>query len=173
MAVRERLQCIVQDLVMSRPQYAYIPGKSIDGAIARVMRHGAFVRDQMKNATLTVHDRRAKKTAGACYGGAMLSLDLSRAFDEVPRDALHAALEHANVSPELRDLVITLHMQCVYKVSQKGQTGVFPMRRGVRQGCALSPLLFTLFTSHHLSHLRRVSLSHHVCMGSASGHTVR
>ncbi|CAE7364674.1 unnamed protein product [Symbiodinium necroappetens] len=36
-----------------RPQYAYIPGKSIDGAIARVMRHGA-----------------------------MLSLDLSRAFDE-------------------------------------------------------------------------------------------
>ena len=84
MAVRERLQCIVQDFVMSKPQYAYITGKSIDGAIARVMTHCATIRERMKHATLSVHDRRAKKVAGACCGGAMLSLDLSRAFDEVP-----------------------------------------------------------------------------------------
>ena len=88
MAVRERLQSIVQEFVMSSPQYAYITGKSIDGAIARVVQHCAYVREQMKCAVPTVHDRRARKTVKACCGGAMLSLDLSRAFDEVPRESL-------------------------------------------------------------------------------------
>ena len=148
MAVRERLQSIVQKFVMSKPQYAYITGKSIDGAIARVVQHCAYVWEQMKRAVPTVHDRRSRKTVKACCGGAMLSLDLSRAFDEVPRESLSAALDHAKVPSELRDLIIALHVQCVYKVTHKGQTGVFPMRKGVRQGCALSPLLFTLFTCH-------------------------
>ena len=148
MAVRERLQSIVQEFVMSKPLYAYITGKSIDGAIARVVQHCAHVREQMKHAVPTVHDRRSRKKVKACCGGAMLSLDLSRAFDEVPRESLSAALAHAQVPPELRDLIIALHVQCVYKVTHKGQTGVFPMRKGVRQGCALSPLLFTLFTCH-------------------------
>ena len=149
MAVRERLQCIVQDFVMSRPQYAYIPGKSIDGAIARVMRHGAFVRDQMKNATLTVHDRRAKKTAGACCGGAMLSLDLSRAFDEVPRDALHAALEHVNVSPELRDLVINYatHAVRIQSLSKGANRSVSHAERCPARMCFESASLHTIHQS--------------------------
>ena len=78
----------------------------------------------------------------------MMSLDLSRAFDEVPREALRASLQHAGVPAELQHLIVALHEQCVYTVTHKRQSGTFPMRKGVRQGCALSPLLFTLYTCH-------------------------
>ena len=147
-AVRERLQQYVSDFVNSKPQYAYITGKAIDGAISRVMAHCSMIREQLKSTCPTVHDRRAQHSYSNCSGGAMMSLDLSRAFDEVPREALRASLQHAGVPAELQHLIVTLHEQCVYTVTHKRQSGTFPMRKGVRQGCALSPLLFTLYTCH-------------------------
>jgi len=147
-AVRERLQQYVTSYVNSRPQFAYVTGKAIDGAIARVLAHCSDVRSQMKHATPTVHERRAGRVMSQCFGGAMISLDLSRAFDEVPREALRSSLSHAQVPEELQELIVALHMQCVYKVAHKGQSGSFPMNKGVRQGCALSPLLFTIYTCH-------------------------
>ncbi|CAE7689836.1 unnamed protein product, partial [Symbiodinium necroappetens] len=147
-AVRERLTAIVGPYVAQRPQFAYIQGKSIDGAIARVLSHCSSIRAKLQHACLTVHDRREGRTVSRCLGGAMLSLDLSRAFDEVPRLALDASLAHAGVPADLRELIMRLHTQCHYAVTHKGQHGHFPMRKGVRQGCALSPLLFTVYTCH-------------------------
>ena len=147
-AVRDRLQHYVSDFVNSKPQYAYITGKAIDGAISCVMAHCSAIRAQLKNTCPTVHDRRAQHCYSNCSGGAMMSLDLSRAFDEVPREALRASLQHAGVPAELQHLIVALHEQCVYTVTHKRQSGTFPMRKGVRQGCALSPLLFTLYTCH-------------------------
>ncbi|CAE7423843.1 unnamed protein product, partial [Symbiodinium microadriaticum] len=147
-AVRERLNAIVGPYVAQRPQFAYIKGKSIDGAIARVLSHCSSIRAKLQHSCLTVHDRREGRTVSRCLGGAMLSLDLSRAFDEVPRPALDASLAHAGVPADLRELIMQLHTQCHYAVTHKGQQGHFPMRKGVRQGCALSPLLFTVYTCH-------------------------
>ena len=147
-AVRERLQHYVSDFVNSKPPYAYITGNAIDGAISRVMAHCSAIREQLKTTCPTVHDRRAQHSYSNCSGGAMMSLDLSRAFDEVPREALRASLQHAGVPAELQHLIVALHEQCVYTVTHKRQSGTFPMRKGVRQGCALSPLLFTLYTCH-------------------------
>ena len=147
-AARERLSAIVGSYVAQCPQFAYIKGKSIDGAIARVLSHCSRIRDKLRNTCLTVHERRSGHKVGSCIGGAMISLDLSRAFDEVPRHALDASLAYANVPADLRMLIMQLHAQCHYTVLHKGQKGQFPMRKGVRQGCALSPLLFTIYTCH-------------------------
>ena len=147
-AARERLSAIVDSFVSQRPQFAYIKGKSIDGAIARVLSHCSHIRDKLRHTCLTVHERRLGHKVGRCVGGAMISLDLSRAFDEVPRHALDASLAYADVPADLRLLIMQLHAHCHYTVMHKGQQGQFPMRKGVRQGCALSPLLFTVYTCH-------------------------
>ena len=69
----------------------------------------------------------------------MLGIDLSRAFDEIPRWALLLALQRSGAPEALQQAVIQLHASCKYTVTHKGHTRGFPMQRGVRQGCFLSP----------------------------------
>ena len=144
--VRNQLQEHTLQYLCARPQYAYTPGKAIDEAIAQVMQHCAGVRERLRSTTRSVHDRRAKKASVPCMGGVVLGIDLSRAFDEVPRWALLLALQRAGAPAELQQSVMQLHATCRYKVMHKGYARDFPMQRGVRQGCALSPYLYALFT---------------------------
>ena len=48
----------------------------------------------------------------------MLSIDLSRAFDMVPRWALSASLLSAEVPRELHDLILDIHQHCQYTGNQ-------------------------------------------------------
>ena len=74
----------------------------------------------------------------------IISLDLSKAFDKIDWNALWAALGQHGISKHLIWI-----LQCVYY----GQTGVvkehdadscgFNIRGGARQGCVLSPRLFS------------------------------
>ncbi|CAE7847569.1 unnamed protein product, partial [Symbiodinium necroappetens] len=78
--------------------------------------------------------------------GALLSIDLSRAFDMVPRWALSASLHRASVPADLHDLILDIHQDCLYRIKVGEQERQFLMQRGIRQGCSLSPLLFAIFT---------------------------
>ena len=146
--LRARLQAATQEYLWAHPQYAYCPQRAIDEAISRVAKHCREVRDRVQRSTCTVHDRRAGYTPSQCVGGIMLGVDLSRAFDCVPRQALQLSLQRAGAEPELQQAVLVLHEQCKYKVTHKGHSAEFDMERGVRQGCTLSPYLFALFTCH-------------------------
>ena len=53
----------------------------------------------------------------------MLSVDLSRAFDQVPRGSLAKALQHAGVDAPLIDLILEVHDNCVYSVRLGTQSG--------------------------------------------------
>ena len=85
----------------------------------------------------------------------IISLDLSRAFDKVDWNALWTALGRHGISEHLIWI-----LQCVYF----GQTGVvrehdtdscgFNIRGGVRQGCVLSPRLFSSVLEMALSSWR-------------------
>ena len=120
--------------------------KAIDSAITRVALHCAEVRKLLKHQSLSVHDKRqGRQVAGVC-GGAMVSLDLSRAFDQLPRWALQAALEHAQVDGPVIQAIIAVHERCSYTIRHGKHTDSIPMRKGVRQGCTLSPSLYAIFT---------------------------
>ena len=85
----------------------------------------------------------------------IISLDLSKTFDKVDWNALWSALRQHGISEHLVWI-----LQCVYH----GQTGVvrepdidssgFDIRGGVRQGCVLSPRLFSAVLEMALSSRR-------------------
>ena len=84
---------------------------------------------------------KARATAGSW------SADLSRAFDQLPRSSLEASMAHAGIPPELRHAILAVHESCSYRVSHGPHSRTFAMARGVRQGCALSPLLYSIYSA--------------------------
>ena len=136
----------VRPWLLGKPQFAYCEGRALDEAVARVFQHCRHIRQRLNTGADSVHARRAGLPSTRCLGGLMVSLDLSRAFDTVTRRALSLALEAAGVTSELRELVLDLHEQCRYSVRRGCAEGSFSMECGVRQGCVLSPLLYSIFT---------------------------
>ncbi|CAE7234018.1 unnamed protein product [Symbiodinium sp. CCMP2456] len=145
--LRTRLLAIVQDRLRAIPQFAYCPQKAIDQAISRVAQHCATVRELVRHNTVATHERREGRQQAECKGGIMLSLDLSRAFDLLSRAALDKSFTAANVPAELRTATIQIHESCRYTVRHGSQQDQFALQVGVRQGCALSPLLYALYTA--------------------------
>ena len=120
--------------------------RPIDSAIARVVQHCGQVRKHLKRVVVSVHNKRKGRVALGCVGGAMIGLDLSRAFDKLPRWALQASLGHASVEPAVCRAVIAIHERCSYKIKHGPFEDCITMKRGIRQGCALFPSLYTIFT---------------------------
>ena len=73
----------------------------------------------------------------------LISLDLSKAFDRVDWQALWTALETHGVSQHLVWILQLLYdNQRGQVLTDSGESREFDIRRGVRQGCVLSPRLF-------------------------------
>jgi hypothetical protein len=75
-------------------------------------------------------------------------IDLSKAFDTVPRDILLKKLLSLGIKGNFFNIIRSIYsnnMACV-KMNNK-VTKPFAINQGVRQGCVLSPLLFNIFMS--------------------------
>ena len=73
-------------------------------------------------------------------------VDLEKAFDPVPRGVLWGVLWEYGVPDPLIGAVWSLYDQFQRLVCIDGsKSDVFPVRVGLRQGCAFSPILFILF----------------------------
>ena len=75
-------------------------------------------------------------------------IDLSKAFDTVPRDILLKKLLNYGIKGKFFNMIRSIYsnnMACV-KINNQC-TEPFPINQGVRQGCVLSPLLFNIFLS--------------------------
>ena len=67
---------------------------------------------------------------------------MKKNFDTVNRDCLRFKLLKAGIHGNIR----SLYKDVSYAVSINGElTEWFPMRQGVKQGCGLSPTLFTIY----------------------------
>lgn len=77
---------------------------------------------------------------------ALVSLDLVKAFDHVSHDFLFKALQAYNFGPSFIQWIKTMYFNCQSQVLVNGfLSAPFPIERGVRQGCPMSPLLYALF----------------------------
>jgi sorting nexin-29 len=72
-------------------------------------------------------------------------VDFKRAFDMLKHDAIWEAMRAKGIEEKMVRISRAMYMGADSKVVHKGLvSGPIPLTRGVRQGCPLSPLLFTI-----------------------------
>ena len=76
-------------------------------------------------------------------------VDFKKAFDSINHKLLWSCLRHIGIRQRMLAVLQSMYSSassCV-KISGNKATAPFKCQKGVRQGCILSPLLFTLFTA--------------------------
>ena len=127
------------------PLFAYQPGRSSHDAIRRVLHHCC----EVKQLQFMLQHRIHQAASGAhlsLSGGLTVSLDLSRAFDQVPRGKLFECLRSLHIDEQLLSFLwhIYQHTECEFE--HRGCHRTFVASRGIRQGCSAAPTIWTLFT---------------------------
>ncbi|UYV75084.1 HOXA5 [Cordylochernes scorpioides] len=88
---------------------------------------------------------------------AVISTDLQSAFDNVDREFLASQLRTIGLPPPFMEWLHLLYAEADATIKVNGNfTRPFKMRRGLRQGCACSAALFSIFTGPLLHHLERI-----------------
>ena len=74
-------------------------------------------------------------------------IDLRKAYDSVPRDALWVALKKLGVPDEVVKLIASFHHRMQAKICLDGSVSErFEVSNRLRQGCCMAPVLFNLFS---------------------------
>ena len=143
MMLADRIRDRAEAYIRRSPQFAYITHRSTDDATGRVCSHLAEARKAASDALPNAHRRKAGDTPRAIAGGLSLSLDVDKAFDSLPRDQLVMAMQDAALTSDEIALAVHIHEEARlhFQISDQ-ETDL-----GVRQGCGLSPLLWSLATS--------------------------
>ena len=93
------------------------------------------------------------------FRGYIAFVDIEKAYDRVDRGVLWKVLEQIGFSSKIVSIIRSMYVntQAVYKL---GSIETRPIRnvRGVRQGCAMSPILFALYTEELAVRLRKSGL---------------
>ena len=135
------------------PIFAFIPGRGTDEAIMCVFEHCRHVRSQCEAQGGTFWSRLAGHRPKSLTGGALLSLDMSQAFDRLPRNILHEGFQLTMVPPAIAHLFLHWLQGAQYHLTHRGVSCSITSTRGVRQGCKASPLEWTIFLCAALKRL--------------------
>lgn len=127
------------------PLFAYLQGRSAHDAIRRVISHCSEVKQLQFMLQHRIHQCAAGATNGLT-GGVVTSLDLSRAFDQVPRQRWFTSLQNLNLDPQLLSYLWYVYQCTECEFEHRGCHRTFVARRGIRQGCSAAPTLWTLYT---------------------------
>lgn len=73
----------------------------------------------------------------------LMFVDLSKAYDVVPHEAMFAKLYQIGVRGRMLAYIRALYESSEVRV--RGSSSAFRLNRGLRQGCPLSPILFDIF----------------------------
>ena len=142
----QRLRPLVLAAAESMEQFAYLPARQTADALDRAFAHCDDVRAARKASGTTIWTRKAGARPDTCRGGLTLSLDLERAFDSVPWATLEECLVEFGVPADLISLILFLHENARYTFTLGGETVNVEPQQGIRQGCGMSPTIWTLFS---------------------------
>ena len=142
----ERLRPLLASKLESIPQFAYTGQRQTGDAIDRVMAHCQRVRSALKSHQHNIFDKRTGKQRQPFTGGLQLSLDLKQAFDRIPRQQLLSSLEQLDIPADLTSLILYIHDYAKVVIERPTGAESVCMRRGIRQGCGLAPLLWLAYT---------------------------
>jgi hypothetical protein len=84
---------------------------------------------------------------GALTGGLLVTLDLSKAFDMVPRGHLFRCLSILGVPDVLLDFLNAIYHQTDFTFQHRGQTRNVETSKGIRQGCKAAPTLWAAYAT--------------------------
>ena len=141
-----RLRPLVIQATHMMPQFAYVSSRQCLDAIDRVLSHCSRIRELLRDQHRNAWRPSASGISHHAIGGLQLSLDLTKAYDRLPRPLLRAALERVGASEDLITLILYIHDSARILISRQNLEASVNMGRGVRQGCGLSPLLWICFT---------------------------
>ena len=127
------------------PQFAYCPGRSHKGALRRVFMHCSQIRSMCANCHRSLHDRYKGLEPKPLMGGLQVSIDLTQAFDCMPRTALLQGLRLVEMPEELISILMQWHSQAMYTIQHEEHIHSFKATRGVRQGRVVAPLPWLIF----------------------------
>ena len=71
-------------------------------------------------------------------------IDFKKAFDSPPRSAIWESLRHIGVPEDVVAMCVAIHEDPEGKILGGTGRNTFKIRRGVRQGCTLGPILFNI-----------------------------
>ncbi|CAE7721805.1 unnamed protein product [Symbiodinium sp. CCMP2592] len=144
--VKDAIQPYVDEYMKFIPQYAYLRNRDGQLAILRACAHLRQVRDMVAGQKYTVHNYRDGHRRLALCGGLALSLDLRMAFDVLPRRLVERSLRDAKIPEGLISLIMAWLVGSSYHITHAGDAFTLTPTRGIRQGCVLSPLIWTCVT---------------------------
>ena len=128
------------------PQFAYLPGRGTWEAITRVQAHVRKVQALHHRWRYDANQRADERTTRPqVFGGCQLLLDLTGAFDAMPREHLYSAFSLIGLPHDLISLLMTWHTQTSYVIQWKGLSAEQSTFRGVRQGCRGAPFFWASF----------------------------
>ncbi|CAE7250747.1 unnamed protein product, partial [Symbiodinium sp. CCMP2592] len=169
--LQDALKPYLQAFVGPWPQLAYMAGRSTGEALHRVFSHCHEVsaanlkpaynihraRDKLAQAgTPSSHQSASKRQR---TGGVQASLDLSQAFDRLSWSLIHEALLEAQVPIELRVQLLEFYRGLGYHLTFGSEQATVHALRGVKQGCKVAPLLWSLATGLLMRRLARATSS--------------
>ena len=125
------------------PQFAYLPHRSTRDALLRASAHCQAVRDLLVLQKRSIHQSTVLQPRSSCVGGIQLFVDLTWAFDALPRPVLAAALSNVKLTPQLQSILLAWHIGTNYNIEINNTARSIPVSRGVRQGCCSAPYLWS------------------------------
>ena len=130
------------------PQFAYLPGRGTWEAISRVQAHARTVQAlhyKWRYEAGKVQVPGEEKPL--VFGGCQLFLDMTGAFDAMPREHLQEAFHLLGLPQDLSALLLSWHTETSYIVQWKGLSAEQSIHRGVRQGCRGAPFFRACFVA--------------------------
>ncbi|CAE7361477.1 unnamed protein product [Symbiodinium sp. CCMP2592] len=169
--LQDALKPYLQAFVGPWPQLAYMAGRSTGEALHRVFSHCHEVSAANLKPAYNIHRAREKLAQAGKpsspssaskrqrTGGVQASLDLSQAFDRLSWSLIHEALLEAQVPIELRVQLLEFYRGLGYHLTFGSEQATVHALRGVKQGCKVAPLLWSLATGLLMRRLARATSS--------------